>query len=659
MKKRTAQRLGFGFGGLVVAVGLVAWFWNWDWFIPIVQRTASSALGREVRLDHLHVRLGRVTRVTADGVSVANPVSFPLDSRFATADRLVIDANVWEYVLHRQVVLPMIALTKPVIDAERLPDGTATWSLGSSSTSTSSAPPPQIGDLRIDDGRVKFIDPKLRANMDLAVHTEAVKGDQDARIVVDGRGTYADQPVTAGFKGGALLSLRDASKPYPVDLRVANGPTKMSLRGTLTDPLAFKGANLKLELSGPDMALLFPLTGIPIPETPAYRIAGDLDYNDRKIKFSHFSGTVGRSDLNGEIDVDPTGDKPVVDANLVSHKVDLTDLGGFIGTTPGRAGSTPQSTEQKQELVRREKSARFLPDTPINMPKVEAANVHLRYKGERIEGRYVPLDNIVVALDIDDGRVQLHPLSFAVGKGEIKGTIDLKPQPRGQMQAVADVDFRKLDLSRLMAATHAFHGQGIVGGRLQLNTHGNSIATFLGNGDGGVKLFIQDGGDISALLTDLIGLQFGDAILSALGVPSRAELQCFVSDLPLEHGDLTTRVFLLDTSETRVLGGGSIDLKTEAINFQLKTQAKHFTVGSLPTPINIGGTLKDPAIRPEIGPLAARGGAAVALGLAFPPLALLPTIQFGIGEDGACASAFKTAESGPGPTVKPSSTGRR
>ena len=64
----------------------------------------------------------------------------------------------------------------------------------------------------------------------------------------------------------------------------------------------------------------------------------------------------------------------------------------------------------------------------------------------------------------------------------------------------------------------------------------------------------------------------------------------------------------------------------------LKTEAKHFSVGSLPAPINITGTFGSPTIRPG-AELAVRGGLAAGLAVVFPPLAILPTIQFGVGDD--------------------------
>jgi hypothetical protein len=86
-----------------------------------------------------------------------------------------------------------------------------------------------------------------------------------------------------------------------------------------------------------------------------------------------------------------------------------------------------------------------------------------------------------------------------------------------------------------------------------------------------------------------------------------------------------------------------VNLRDEQLDMQLRTESKHFSIGSLPAPINIGGTLKNPSIRPG-AELALRSGAAVGLGFVFPPLAALPTIQFGTGEDHRCDQILARAK---------------
>jgi len=70
-----------------------------------------------------------------------------------------------------------------------------------------------------------------------------------------------------------------------------------------------------------------------------------------------------------------------------------------------------------------------------------------------------------------------------------------------------------------MAATHTFQGAGSISGIGAIDASGDSLASLMANGNGGMKMAMA-GGDLSALLVDLSGLQFGNALLSALGMPA-------------------------------------------------------------------------------------------------------------------------------------------
>jgi uncharacterized protein involved in outer membrane biogenesis len=629
-------------GVLLLALIALALLWNWDWFIPLVNARASAAIGRSVTITHLHVQLGRTTRVTADDVTVANPAGLPVVPPFAHADHVTVAADIMAYFDTRDIVLPLIAIDHPDIDAVGFADGRNNFTITLPGPAANQAPvaPPRIGDLRITGGVARVVDAKFRSNFTLVINTRDKQGDEPSAIVVQAHGTYAGQPVTGHFVGGALLTLRDAAHPYPIDLTLANGATHVAMTGTVQNPLNFAGARVKLKFSGPDMSTLFPLTGIPIPPTPPYSLTGNLDYVRPRIHFTNFAGRVGASDLNGDISEDPgIGGKPDVTMKLWSHRVDLTDLGGFIGTPPGRASTPGETYAQKTALAHAAAKKTLLPDTQINLPRLRAADIHLTYRGDHIENRYTPFDNIDARLDVVDGRITLHPLDLAVGSGRVASTIDLTPGPRDVITARADIKFQHIDLSRVLQATHTFKGQGIIGGEARIDTDGNSLASMMGQGNGEAKLILLGGGNLSALLVDIAGLEFGNALLSSLGVPNRADIQCFVTDMPLNHGVASTKALLLDTTEGRITGRGDINFRDQSIDYSLTTRSKHFSIGSLPGPVNITGPLGDPSIRPGTETVA-RAGAAVGLGVLLTPLgALLPTIQFGVGDDNACTRA--------------------
>ena len=186
--------------------------------------------------------------------------------------------------------------------------------------------------------------------------------------MVDAKGTYAAQPITGRLVGGALLSMRDAKNPWPVELNLANGPTRVALDGTLQDPLAFQGANVRLRFSGPDMGLLEPLVGFPISRTVAYQISGKLDLQGfDNIRFTDFEGRLGNSDVAGTIEEQPGcrerewQAKPVVTMDLRSNEVDLADLNGFIGGTPGRTNTAEATPEERREVAKAQCQSETVP----------------------------------------------------------------------------------------------------------------------------------------------------------------------------------------------------------------------------------------------------------------------------------------------------------
>jgi uncharacterized protein involved in outer membrane biogenesis len=380
-----------------------------------------------------------------------------------------------------------------------------------------------------------------------------------------------------------------------------------------------------------------------------------LDYADRRIRFRNFSGTMGSSDLSGTVTEDPGPDRPLVTIDASSRKVVLADFAGFIGSTPGRPGAPNETPAQKQQRAAEQQNPKLLPQTRINLPRLRAADLKIAYKAARIESRSTPLDNIVVTASVENGRVTIKPIRFGVGQGQIVADVALDGQ-QDTVHAVADIDFRRVDLKRIMASTHSFEGVGTIGGQASIDTTGNSLSEMLGRGNGNVKLFMA-GGEISSLLVDLAGIEVGSSLVKLLKLPDQTQIRCMVADMPLEQGVLKISTFVLDTKESNIVARGNVNLHDEQLDLQLTTEPKRFSIGSLPAPIDITGPLKNPKILPDPAALSARAGPAAALGVLLTPLgALLPTIQLGLGKDSDCNKLIADAQASGQPQSGSSST---
>lgn len=628
---------GAGIAALGVALLLlVVLLWDWNWLKPLLEAHASAELNRPVTIGHLDVKLGRRPWIIVDDLVVAGSPEAP--GRTGSVGRLSVHLDAWQWMKGRWVI-PDLIVDRLNADLRTGPPRTPAPAFDPTSLDDL-----DIGILTVTDGTAHWLNPEYQVDVRVRLRTVAAAG-SEPQIVATAEGTYAGQPFTAKLTGAAVLALRDPANPYKIVFNAVNGPTTIALHGTLIDPMHFGGADVVLELQGNDMSALFPLTGIPLPPTPPYKLKGALYYTEKKIRFTDFKGTVGSSDLAGDLVYQPRprrpDGRPEITTTLVSKKVLLADLAGFIGASPGKADAPNETAGQKVARDRQQAKPTLLADAPINLPKLRFADFHVNYKGERIQTANTPFDNIVATLDIVDGKLTFHPLTFGVGSGQIALNVVLDAQ-QDRVRASGSVDFRKVDVNRVMRSVRLFKGAGTLGGHGRIDTTGNTFKSMLGHGNGDLKLFMS-GGNISSILVDLAGLDLGNALLSGLGLPRRADLRCMIADFDLKDGQLGTRTLLVDTSEANVIGSGTINLTDEQIDYKLRTEPKRFSVGSVHTPIRIRGPLKSPKVTPEAKGLALRGGSAAVLGVLLTPLAaLIPTIQLGLGEDNDCVALLKT-----------------
>ncbi len=379
---------GLAAAGLLAAAALSSPLW----LRPIAERQASAVLARPVAIGRLSLRPGDPLVLAAEDVVVGNPQDFPSggeDEPFARIPRLTARLDAWASLRRREVVVPSVELERPRVRVVETGDGHGNYRL---SPLAGGAAGPQLGTLTISGGRARVSLAGLGADFEVAFANEqgaAAEAEVDApRLVAEVRGTYAGQPVEARFRGGAPLDLRDPARPWPFELHLANGPTRASAKGALHDPLNLRGATVDLQLAGPDIALLHPLTGVPLPATPPYELGGKLDYAEGRFRFTEVAGRVGRSDVEGTMTVAVRPERrPEVTAELRSRAVDLRDIAGLLGGTPGPPGTPGQTPQQHAQATRREAQARasprLLPDQPLNVPKLKAADAHLVYRAPR------------------------------------------------------------------------------------------------------------------------------------------------------------------------------------------------------------------------------------------------------------------------------------
>src|SRR6185312_11352918 len=137
----------------------------------------------------------------------------------------------------------------------------------------------------------------------------------------------------------------------------------------------------------------------------------------------------------------------------------------------------------------------------------------------------------------------------------------------------------------------------------------------------------------------------------------KANLHCAIAAMHAKNGELVPDLMVVDSAEELIHGAGSIDFRNEKYDLTLKADSKKPSLVALRGPIEITGTFGAPVVRPAVGQVVARIGAAVGLGILAPPLALLPLIDLGDAPDADCRALYQDAQLASGAKAKPPETG--
>ncbi len=622
-------------GVLALALVLLIVLFDWNWLKGPVQGLVQAQTGREFRIGgDLNVDLGRTTTISGEALTFGN-AAWSKEPTMASADRAEFDIEIWPLLFERQTRIPEIRLSKPTLRLETGPDGVGNWVFGDPD-----GEPIRFRKIWIDDGRLQFFNAPKKTDVDISVNSSQPRREDAAPpIDVEGKGRWIGNPFNISGRAESPLELSNSDEPYRINLRADAGPTHAHARGNLINPFELRDFNLQLALSGQNMEDLYPLIGIATPSTPPYKLDGRLIRKGDVWRYQDFKGVVGDSDLGGTATVTAGRKRPFLEANLVSKRLDLDDLAGFLGAPPQAGGNESTNPELRAQTLQLAADTRVLPDKPYDLTKLRSMDADVRLKAHRINAPSLPLDDMDAHLKLNAGIVELVPLNFGVAGGDIRSTIRMDAR-EAIIRTQAKVSVRRLNLSKLFPDVKLTKDAvGLIGGDMAIAGTGNSIAAMLGSADGDIALGMGRG-QISNLLMELAGIDIAEALKFLLTKDKKVPIRCAFGDFAVKDGMMHSRALAFDTEDTIIVGNGDINLKNETLDLELRPRPKDRSILALRSPLVVGGTFKDPSFHPDFKRLGLRGAVALALGSIAPPAALLATLELGPGKDSSCGGKY-------------------
>lgn len=639
-------RIALGAACLVIlAVFLFLAQPNWNWARGLVGSVLSARLHRPVSIGgNLRVHLFSLTpSATVGGLRLGQPRAFVKNAPSEDlADIGGVAASVQLLpLLIGHVVLPRVEVRAPVVVLYQDVAGHANWDFSNGVASGKPMRLPLIKTFIIHDGRVRMTSLSRRMTFagTIEAHENADAGGQAFGLTGDG--SLNDKRFTLKASGGPLINVRSGT-PYPFDLNVTAGGTRILARGQVLHPFDLGQVQGLVTVSGGNLADLYYLTGLTLPDTPSYRLSAHVRRDDRTYHIEHIDGRVGHSDLEGALKVEVARDgRPDLSGDLASRRLDFKDIGALIGATDANApqGATVTATPQATPAARR-----LLPDTPLDVARVRGMDADVHYRAHSVNASAnLPLRAVDLGVKLDHGLLSLDPIAFAFPQGRLTGKARIDARKDVQSNSV---DFTVSDI-RVEDFTPKFQNaepvEGRLNARLLASGTGNSIHQAAASANGRFAV-VMPGGTVRQSLAELMGVDATKGLFMLLARdPHRTDVRCAVADFTVKDSMMQAQRIVFDTGVVVVNGSGHIDLKDESMKFVLKGDAKKFRLVRLKAPILIGGHLTQPAIGVNATPAVAQGAIGAVLGSVSSALAIVPFLKLNGAPDANCQALLADA----------------
>jgi uncharacterized protein involved in outer membrane biogenesis len=644
-------------GVLVLALIVLMGLFDWNWLRGPIGRYASAQTGRTVRLEgDLKVHLLTLSpRVDVGGLTVGNPRWGP-PTHMAKAGNVSLTVKLLPLLTGRLVV-PRLAVEKADLALLRDAQGRANWDFSNGKKAEKPLKLPPIQTFIIDRGRLSMTDIGRRLQFVGTVDAnERRSAAYSHGFHLSGRGELNRRPFQLTVTGGPLLNVR-ADRPYPFDAVVTAGDTRVTARGQVPKPFDLGVVNAAVAVQGKDLNDLYYLTGLALPNTPPYRISGQLRRRGMVYTYDRFSGRVGNSDLSGDASVDVSRKRPFVRAELRSRRLDFADLGSLFGVPGASSAAAP---DQKAEARALAAQGRLLPDATLQGERIRSMDARVSYRADRVQARNLPLRSVRLGVDLDGGVLKLDPIAFGFPSGDLVGTAAIDARKAVPVSTV-DLRVRNLKLEQFVPAVDGARPlAGTLLARARLTGAGDTVHKAAASSNGAVTAVIPSG-QIRQAFAELMGIDVTKGLFMLLAKDQTpTEVRCAVADFKVRNGVLRAERLVFDTGVVRVDGSGSINLRDESMDLEFKGKPKKLRAVRVIAPITIDGRLRAPKFGIEPGPAVAQAGIGAALGALLSPLAaILPFVSPGLEKDANCAALVAEAGQGPARVAVPASSKAR
>ncbi|NLX19398.1 MAG: AsmA family protein [Desulfobulbus sp.] len=367
----------------------------------------------------------------------------------------------------------------------------------------------------------------------------------------------------------------------------------LTAEGAIRDLAGTMTVDMDAAINSTQPSTLAEQAGLTYHGRESFHLAGHIHGSGSSWKISKIQAEIGANNLAGDLNVQ-VGERLTVTGAVSSTFFNPAD---FLNSAPEMAAAEKRS----QETTGAKQTHRVFPQTPLPLNLLTRINADLSLQIKELPISGQRLQNIALTAALHNGRLQVHPLYCELAGGILRA--DVTVDAAGSVPLVTlQIQGNRIVIDRLIENAVISGAQGEL--KINLTARGNSIATLMATSSGEASLRIGEGRLRNTTLDSFSGDIFAQIIRLINPFTKReasSKLVCAAARFIIRDGMATADQGIgLRTSQVDVLGSGTVNLRSEKIEFYITPKPHGQTGISLATPlaglVRIEGTLGAPSV---------------------------------------------------------------
>ncbi len=226
-------------------------------------------------------------------------------------------------------------------------------------------------------------------------------------VAVEGQIACGDVPIRFSLSGGTPEQFASPTAPWPMALTVSVGSASLVAKGNVSDPGTWDTAEFQVSIEGEKVDSLETLLGAWLPDLGPYRLSATLGKSKETYSISHLKGSIGASDVVGELQWYQAGARPVLKGKITSQSLNIQEL---FANSEGSSAN-----EAKPDFL----------DRPIAVDWLSAIDAEIEFDIKSVLGSPLPVADLAGTFKLKSGGLSVSPLQATLAGTPVTGDLSV------------------------------------------------------------------------------------------------------------------------------------------------------------------------------------------------------------------------------------------